>query len=482
MTSRILTAPRRTGGGGAERIASAGAIGALSAAVGLAAGAVPVVLVGLTGLIVGALATMAWPGLVLFGTLLVRPSLDSSGSLISLGSINLAGVIAGALCFAGGLALLVKRPRLPAKGAALPFLLLLALALLSVSYAPEPADAFRTWVRLGALIVLFWLAVWVTREVSDLQRIVTIILASAVLPIAVGLWQLVTGSGLVGRGQGGASHTAPPSTFVHPNGFAFFLLIVVALGLVALLETRDRLLRAVLSVGLAIATACLFFTYTRSAWVGLAVLVILVAAMEYRRLLGTMAIGAVLALLALPSFIGSVERRFQDLSGSAGYTADSLEWRTENWSRMFPYAQESPLTGHGLASYLPLSRREFHPFEGAFVSDPTKTPESAEEGQPGVGAHNDYVEFAVELGYTGALLWIATLVVLAAAMLRARKVPGVRPYATAAFAVIAVFMGISAFDHVRGNGPVVFALAALCGGIVGVSQRSGRNEPPTATG
>ena len=65
----------------------------------------------------------------------------------------------------------------------------------------------------------------------------------------------------------------------------------------------------------------------------------------------------------LPSTVKVVEERFSDLSpSSASYSANSFEWRLENWAPDVPLRnRQAPLKGHGLGSYLAAHRRGVRP-------------------------------------------------------------------------------------------------------------------------
>ena len=178
----------------------------------------------------------------------------------------------------------------------------------------------------------------------------------------------------------------------------------------------------------------------------------------------------------MPSSVTAVEERFSDLSpSSASYSANSFQWRLENWSRMAPYATDRPLTGHGLGSYLALSDEEFGRFDYDFIV-PGERP-----GEQVVYAHNDYLFLAVEMGIPGAVLWLSIFVGLIFAMARARACPAVRPLATALLAVVAATAVGSGFDNVVLYTVVLLPLMALCGAVAGVHQEWRRNELGGAT-
>lgn len=463
MTTRATSA-------GSSRLAGpswAAAVGLLSAATGITASVAPIVLVGLLGLAVSVGVFLAYPAFALLAIVLVRASLDQSDFLFSIGGTNLAGFIGVAVAAGGGLALLLARPKEAPRLVALPFLGLVVLALVSLAYTPAAGEGVRTWLRLAALLVLFCLAARVVRDVRGLRRTAGFVLAAATLPVLVGLFQAATGSTSVKQGFASIS-----GTFVHANGYAFFLLVVLTLGTVMLLERALPPARAAaLAVLLLAAGACFLLTYARAAWIGAVVVLCLLAALEYRRLIAVCALAVVLAVLAVPSGLGQVQARFSDLSAdSANYSDNSFSWRVATWEQMLPYALDRPLTGHGLSSYQPLSVAEFG------ISEEIGT--SLEDG--GIYAHNDYLNLAVELGIFGVLLWLATLVGLAVLLWRARENEPVRPYATAMFALVVALTLMSASDNILSYTGLLYYVMVLCGAVLGAARASSHAGLPGA--
>src|SRR3954470_7272753 len=169
----------------------------------------PIAALAVAGSVAVAAALAARPAVLLLAVLLLRPSLDTSGSLISIADTNAAGLLGALVAAAGGMMLLLKGPRLPARVFTVPLLGFLALALASVSYSFAPDQAIREWVGLAALLVVFCLAAWVVNDVRGVSRVATVLLVASVVPIAVGLVQFATGDTVEKAG-----YQAIRSTFV----------------------------------------------------------------------------------------------------------------------------------------------------------------------------------------------------------------------------------------------------------------------------
>jgi O-antigen ligase len=294
------------------------------------------------------------------------------------------------------------------------------------------------------------------------------VLASATIPLAAGLAQLATGDRIVKEG-----FSSIQGTFVHPNGFGLYLAVVLVAGIVAWMDLRPgstarKLVGALLVLGL----VCLMQTFARSAWGAFALGLALVALLVHRRLILFTGIVVVLTALAFPGVVEQVTGRFADLSGaSKAIQRNSLDWRTELWDRMLPYAYQRPVAGNGLGTFLPLTDREIGMFDYDFQT-PTSRATHIQ-----VYPHNDYVYVGVELGALGLLLWTGTLAALGLSAWHARRIAGLRPYGVAVAGIFAGLLVASAFDNVKTYQAVLLAAFALAGALSGAAFGEAQRRP-----
>ncbi|HET8673512.1 MAG TPA: O-antigen ligase family protein, partial [Thermoleophilaceae bacterium] len=450
---------------------------ALSAGVGVAVAEDATWLLISIALPVGlALAILRWPFPVVALLLIVRAAMKNP--FVDL--LTLAG---------GALALAIAAPRLPGHRVILPlgaFLLFvlpfvpispshdeglrpawLYLPKTSIRYLPQPSAELEDWLRLASVLVAFMLTAWAVRDARRLRRLVAAVLVSAVVPVVIGLKQLAQGE-LVVR----AGFKAIQGPFTHPNYFAFYLVVILTLGLVAFIEDRRLAVRAPLAGLLAAALLCLFETYTRSAWIGFCGVVLLLGVLRYKRLFVAGALALVVAAFAFPSSVHKVEQRFGDLSSrSASASSNSWTWRTGEWRRMLPYGYRRPFTGQGYGSYNRLTVQEFG------TQDPNY-PTIADRNHPGeselgFAAHNDYVRAFVEDGVPGLVLWVLFLTGLVAVTWRGRRAGGgVAPYACAGVAIGCALIVMSGADNISGYTVVLVYAAALAGAVAGATRRA----------
>ena len=312
------------------------------------------------------------------------------------------------------------------------------------------------------------LAAWAVRSRGALQMLVTAILFSAVIPCLNGLEQLVAGDTFTRPGSGFDAIRGP---FTHPNYFAFYLVVVVTVGTIAVLEARTQTARLVAALPLALASVCLVLTYTRAAWVGLAIVLLLLALLRDRRILAGAGVVLVIASIAFPTAREDVEDRFGALgstSENGAETDNSWSWRTGQWERMLPHGSEHPLTGSGFGSYSRVTLEEFGSRDSEYST--VLNPDDPLHSPRGFSAHNDYVKMYVEGGVTGLLLWAAVLAGMIAAMLAARRVPEVRGWAEGGLALAIALAVMSASDNLQGYTAVLIYAVALLGGIAGAAR------------
>lgn len=422
----------------------------------------PFALVGLAGAAAAVAAFAVVPGFALLAVVLVRPSLDTSEAFFSVGGANLAGLLGAAVVLGGGVALCVGRRAKPTAFSVFygAFLLVGGLTLL---WSLEPGEGARTLVSLTVPLVLFAVAARIVQTERDVDRLIGFTLASACVPLLVGAVQLATGQ-LIDKHNG---FLAVNATFVHANGYGLYLVVVIALGAAALTRTRAPGGHLALGVLVVAAVASLGLTYARVAWVAVAIAILVLAVVHARRLVPLAVVAVLTVVVALPSIVGTIERRFSDLSGAQ---ASSLTWRGDVIERMLPYGQDAPALGNGLGSYLPLSNVEFGFFDAEFQGS------GAARGRNVVFAHNDYLHFFVEIGLVGVILWIAALVSLGVGVLRLRRLPGVGVYATVVGTLVLLLLPVGLTETAHSQGSVLLVLAVLAGalhGVAGTRRRAG---------
>ena len=325
--------------------------------------------------------------LVLF---VIRPSLDefkvgTEGSTWADPSV-LSGVV---FLAAAGLWLLRRRaagtPLLLSRSSAA-FAALGLVCVLSSVTAAQPFDSLQASVRvLASAVMLVVLEATFRDSPNRLRPLLVAVFASLVVPAGFAALQLV-GSAPVQPLYGPAIDVGRiRGTFVHPNAFATYLVVLIPLGLALYRHVRGAA-RVALVGCTALSAVLLLFTYARAAWIAALVGVLIVGWLQDRRIIAAVLAGVLVLAVAVPS----VSTRLGELGQGRDERTDdpnSLVWRVEYWGRILPSMGESPVTGIGLGMV---------------------EAEQVEQLPP----HNVYVQAAAETGVAGLLALVLLVVAL----------------------------------------------------------------------
>jgi O-antigen ligase len=330
--------------------------------------------------------------LLLSAILLLRAAGDVffDTTRVALGSmqIGVGGLINAFVILIAVLLVIEKPGLLPRKMFTLwlPFLL---VGLCGVLLAPATGDAARLYLAQVSYCAVFVSAFYVVRTPEHFKRCVGIVLLSSVLPLVYGLADIAVHGGVIGP-----NGARLQSTFAHPNIYAFYLTLVVALGFYVLKSASYTLSgrqRFCLTAYLLLLLAMLALTQTRSAWIACFGLFFAYALLFERRYLLYLLVVPLLAL-AIPD----VRERVLEL-GSGNQVRqyaklNSFAWRLYIWQSGLGWMRPSHyLLGYGVDAF-------------AYYS-PTFFPLA---GKTHFGAHNLYVQWLFELGALGLLayLWL----------------------------------------------------------------------------
>ncbi|WP_158412320.1 O-antigen ligase family protein [Ilumatobacter nonamiensis] len=352
-----------------------------------------IVLAAPVGLAFGLVAALRFEWFVL-AVLVVRPSLDALGTTeLGPGAMLAAGFLALAIVW-----LVVqhregewRRLSVGTRG--------LVVFGAAVCASVTTSQLIGTSV-VGALEIASGIAMFVVLEQllverpDRARRLVTAALCSAIIPVAVGYVHWITGNYTVTNGGLGRVR----STFVHPNPFATYLVLIGLLAVATALGSRGR--QRWLSSGLAIAAACLLIaTYNRSGWIAFAIGISYLAYRQARWLVVVLLAGTLVVGAAVPS----VRDRVADLGDKQDFAyipsdvpENSFEWRVQYWEELIPLANDSPVTGIG--------------------------PQVILDTRPeGLEPHNVFVQVYVEIGILGLASLFAAAVAMGITLRRRRR-------------------------------------------------------------
>jgi putative inorganic carbon (HCO3(-)) transporter len=263
----------------------------------------------------------------------------------------------------------------------------LLAAAISTAIAPERGAAVRLLLVQVSYCAVFGIAFYLVRTDNDVRTCLLAILCSSVVPVAVGLANLAAGASAIADDE-----FRVRSTFNHPNIFAFYLVLVMAV-ILYLHKRRAAPLAPAVRLSLWLYTGALLVllvaTKTRSAWLA-CVLIFACYGFFFQRRFLLYALCVPLLLL----FDAGVRERLLDLTTnheiSGNTDLNSYAWRLVLWRSGLEWMDRShSIFGYGLDSFKFYSPR-FFPLEGRDTWDP----------------HNVYIQLFFEAGLVGLLSYL----------------------------------------------------------------------------
>ena len=275
----------------------------------------------------------------------------------------------------------------------------LFLTLLIIPLARMPITSAQEWTRQFAPFCAFLILMHYFRSLPEalvkkyLSSGVVIIILASVVPLAVAMYQIVTNTGE----HLNAGFNRVDGTFPMPNGLAAFIALIVPMLACAMELWTDWKRRTLLGGWIVFALVVLVATYTRTAWISLAVSALVLFFMSRQVRVGTLIFVALLGFVGYVAAGSVITARFSDLSGGAFYRS-SLAGRLNIWNAAAPLLFRNPVSGQGLGMFA----IDMGLFEAGNVA--------GQASAPVIAAHNDYLRVLVETGAIGFTLYFGTFV------------------------------------------------------------------------
>lgn len=391
------------------------------------------------------------------GLLVVRASADAgklseegSGLLDPASGLAMLFLLAAMLWLAARHRAEGPAPRTPIRVALWFFL---AAGGVSIGASAAPGDSALAWLRMVAAGVMFLVLERLVTDGARMRRLLAAVFASAVIPLIVGFVGFATG-GFVEE-KGGFDRMT--STFTQSNGYSRYLVLILLMAVAVYRHVHGRT-KLGMSALIVLGSVSLVLTYTRSAWLGLVIGLIVIGILQSRVILPVLLVGAVVALVAVPSIGSRLTDVTTDTSAAAGETTDSLSWRFGYWAEVLPLANESPVVGIGLDA----------------------TSAMTEEAKP---PHNDFLRAYVEgglIGFTAYLALLGALVGTARQALR-RARPGLERGVAVGFTGFLVsFIAISTVANVIQNVVMLWYVLALAACASAIARGMPGEKPSPA--
>ena len=332
--------------------------------------------------------------------LAIRPSLDLFTSMAGLGALkfNPASLLSLFLITGGAIWIAAVDCETRKRALLAPLTLLLGawIFLLApwaffpvIQHGMERIAGAREWVRLFSYLPI----VIILSSLADRGQVKTIlnyILISAIVPAIVGVYQIAFHQGAMIKD----AHRIM-GTFVHPNPFSFYIVLLIGL---AYWQWRWTDRKAPWTFALIALFILLLATYSFTG-AGMFGILVLICAIGENKTIRRIVFAAL--LLFIIGFLSTSTGRQRILEVASvdrldeiertGRETSSLTWRLLNWRFLYRTWLESPWFGHGLAS-CPRVNPMLNP--RGVGSDP----------------HNDYVRYLTETGAVGLPLFLALVV------------------------------------------------------------------------
>lgn len=260
-----------------------------------------------------------------------------------------------------------------------PIALFFGVLMISAAFSQNVSVALGALPHFAAAVALFSLVI---DERTDLRRAAWAFVLGLVVPSALAWWQVVTGTSPAFSWLGLASHDAVTlgqsvvetetgrilrgyGTLPHPNIFGGYLAVgLVALGWLAH-HAKTRTSRLLLSAPVALIASTLVITFSRSAWLAVALGFGTLAAVALakrralpHRAIPLMTLACVAALVTLAVFHVAVFTRFFGIAGSgfagqpaARLEAKSIEERAGSYAMFDDVILTNVVTGVGPGNY-----------------------------------------------------------------------------------------------------------------------------------
>ncbi|MDD3036211.1 MAG: O-antigen ligase family protein [Candidatus Saccharimonadaceae bacterium] len=326
------------------------------------------------------------------------------------------------------------------------WLIFIAIALASIFFSYNSFSSLAEGLRLLSILAIYCLAYFLLNSEQDLKNLIKAIIASAIIPSLFALWQFYTQTGLTVPLEG--IYNRIYGTFAHPNLFAYYLLLPLALSLYLFLSGNKKQINNILYFLFAIFLVIILgLTFTRGAWLSFLIIMAIVGVFRYRPLL----VGAIVFAALAYFLVEPINYRVNDLIANRSDT--SIEWRLNLWNDAKEYVKEKPWLGYGagVASDLILDKRG----EQFGSSDP----------------HNDYLKIASENGLIGLLAYLSLIVSLFINLIKKYSAVGRTQFKTLILLAIGLaisFYVMSAADNIIRNTALQWSFWALMGAIFAI--------------
>ena len=268
------------------------------------------------------------------------------------------------------------------------YIIFLVICLLGLPFSLDTIVGIRHLIHYVAYFLIYVLGINILNTKEKNYKMVLAILLSTIIPLVAGFYQAITVSGnLLTRG-----FNRIYATVTYPNGYAFYLMIILIFILTMYFYVKTLKNRVILFLLAIPIVLSLILTYTRGAWLGAGLGIGMFMLMLLRRLNLKNFILLIIFLSGISILVGLFMPQIVERSAYlAGPELGSFGWRMLVWRIDFKEFLNHPFRGYGIGSSGMITKREL-----GYIIAP----------------HNDYLKLMVETGIFGAVAYLAAMILL----------------------------------------------------------------------
>ncbi len=320
-------------------------------------------------------------------------------------------------------------------------------------------------------LLAYFLIVFLVRDNSWLRRLMLALVGSGALTALYGLYQMVSGDlekGTMDSSMFGEIEGRVTSTFGVSNMLGVFLIMMFPFALGLLFSEGSALCKLFAAFSCGVMGACLVFTWSRGAWLGLvlscAVFVLLYSHYILPLIIPAGALGITLLWdrIGGSGIMGDLVKRFTSITAM---TDTSSLYRFGIWRGSLNAAKDNLIGGIGIG-------------EEAFRKVYIKYAESGIE--TAMHSHNLYLQILVETGIVGLAVFICIMLLCISSGLEIIKrtrdeVSACRIACTSGVSALAAALLQGMTDHLWFNYRIFFFFWVVCA-VISASSRIGRKK------
>ncbi len=313
--------------------------------------------------------------------LTMRASVDFLDSFFSVSlsetvTLNIAAILGIMLIIMSTALIITNYTKLSHKPLIVSFGLFILFSAISVFYSIDKGATFQETLRLISIFAAFFSAYILCEKMPHARTtILTSVIIASILPLIFAIFQLATSTGYSDNtGTEGRLF----GTFKHPNSFASFLLIIVALLTYRSFEKFAQLQNRNATIALLLITiTILLLTFSRGGWFAFILFFALFSLLRAPKILFITCAIAVALFFASQTVHDRIEEIYNPPADS------SIRWRIQQWKNAIAAWQLSPTFGYGAGTEIAIFEKE----QGYYAGNPY--------------THNDMIKVLQETGLIG---------------------------------------------------------------------------------